>query len=199
MARERDEAKREAILAEAKRLFSERGFHGTSVADIVRSLDLPVGTVYTYFENKDAIIRAAIEEGWAQFYDALESACAAEPSASARLSLIVDRFLPELFKDVDLITLFLAEGARFIDLGSKLERLAALIAGIIGDLDRETGARVEMDSRQAAAALAVFFLGSLDAVRLSRVADLPLSERDVVDFIRWMIGRTFGLELGAPT
>ncbi len=80
MARERDELKRDAILREAKRLFAERGFHATSVQDIVRGIDMPVGSVYTYFENKDDILRQAIEEGWSSFYDALEEACRNEPS-----------------------------------------------------------------------------------------------------------------------
>jgi len=37
MARERDEAKRQAILAAAKRLFAGRGFKGTSLSELARA------------------------------------------------------------------------------------------------------------------------------------------------------------------
>ena len=60
MARERDEGKRLAILAAAKRLFASRGFHGGSVSDLAHEVDLPVGSIYTYFENKEAIVAAIV-------------------------------------------------------------------------------------------------------------------------------------------
>ncbi|MBL8968279.1 MAG: helix-turn-helix transcriptional regulator, partial [Spirochaetaceae bacterium] len=71
MAREKDEAKRRAILAAAKRLFAERGFHGTSVADLARGTGLPVGSIYTYFENKEALMASVLEEGWNLFFEGL--------------------------------------------------------------------------------------------------------------------------------
>ncbi len=196
MARERDESKRAAILEEATRLFAERGFHATSVSDIVKGIDLPVGSVYTYFENKDAIIRAAIEEGWAGFHDELSAACAAEPRPAGRLDIIINRFLPALLQKTELISLILSEGLRFTDLNSKLERLAVLIAGVLQDLAVERGVPIRLSPRQAVTALSVFFLGSLDTIRLSRLAGLPLHESDVLAFIRLMIENAYRMESG---
>lgn len=198
VARERDEGKRQVILAEAKRLFAQRGFHDTSVQDIVKGIDLPVGSVYTYFNNKDAIIKAAIEEGWSDFHDSLEAACAAEPSAARRMSLILYRFLPLLFKDVDLVSLFLSEGLRFTSLDDKLERLARLIGAVVNDLAKERGLAVSLSPRQAVTALSVFFLGSMDTIRLSRMAGLPLSEKDVLSFIKLIIETAFSINLELP-
>lgn len=191
MARERDEAKRKAILDEASRLFAERGFHATSVSDIVKGIDLPVGSVYTYFRNKDDIIRSAIEEGWSDFYDTLSSACAAESGPAARLDLIVNRYLPSLLEKTELIALILSEGLRFTDLNSKLERLAVLIGGVLQDLAAERGVPISLSPRQAVTALSVFFLGSLDTIRLSKQAGLPLRDSDVVSFIRFMVENAF--------
>lgn len=192
MARERDEGKRQAILAEAKRLFAERGFDGTSVPEIVRALGFPVGTVYTYFSGKDDIARCAIEEGWSGFFDELRAACDAEPDATRRLYLLVDRFLPMLFSDVDLITIFLSEGRRFTNLGEKLSTISGYIGGILAEAASERGVRLDLDEPSMQAALAIYFLGSLDAVRLSRKAGLRMSERDVVAFIRLSIENLFG-------
>ena len=50
--------KREAILEAALELFSERGFHGTAVPLIAEKAGIGAGTVYRYFESKEAIVNA---------------------------------------------------------------------------------------------------------------------------------------------
>ena len=50
--------KREAILDAALDLFSERGFYGTAVPLIAEHSKVATGTIYRYFENKEAIVNA---------------------------------------------------------------------------------------------------------------------------------------------
>lgn len=50
--------KREAILDAALTLFAERGFHGTSVPDIAQLAGVGAGTIYRYFESKEALVNA---------------------------------------------------------------------------------------------------------------------------------------------
>jgi AcrR family transcriptional regulator len=50
--------KREAIFAAALGLFAERGFHGTSVPDIAQRAGVGAGTIYRYFEGKEALVNA---------------------------------------------------------------------------------------------------------------------------------------------
>jgi AcrR family transcriptional regulator len=52
------EDKGEAILAAALELFAERGFHGTAVPLIAERAGVGAGTVYRYFESKEAIVNA---------------------------------------------------------------------------------------------------------------------------------------------
>jgi AcrR family transcriptional regulator len=47
--------KRDAILAGALELFSERGFHGAAVPEIARAANVGAGTIYRYFKNKEAL------------------------------------------------------------------------------------------------------------------------------------------------
>jgi len=196
VARERDEGKRKAILSEATRLFAEKGFHATSVADVVARLDMPVGSVYTYFKSKDDIIRSAIDEGWDDFYDALLAACAAAPGPVAKLEVLVGSFLPDLLEKTDFVALILSEGLRFTDLRDKVERLAELIGSILRDLARERGVNLNLSPRQYQTALSVFFLGMLDTVRLSKLAGLALTERDVLSFIHSMVQNAFKVDIG---
>jgi AcrR family transcriptional regulator len=50
--------KREAILDAALDLFAERGFHGTAVPLIAGQAKVGAGTLYRYFESKEAIVNA---------------------------------------------------------------------------------------------------------------------------------------------
>jgi AcrR family transcriptional regulator len=50
-------ARREALMAEAARLFATNGYDATRVIDIVRSAGVAKGLFYWYFENKEALFR----------------------------------------------------------------------------------------------------------------------------------------------
>ncbi|MFI6043435.1 TetR/AcrR family transcriptional regulator [Nocardia sp. NPDC051321] len=52
--------KRERLGAAAARMFHEQGVEKTTIADIARAADVPVGNVYYYFKTKDQLVRAAI-------------------------------------------------------------------------------------------------------------------------------------------
>ncbi len=49
----RGQERRQQILDESARLFAERGYHPTSVAEIVESLGVGKGVFYWYFESKE--------------------------------------------------------------------------------------------------------------------------------------------------
>ena len=55
-------ANREAILAAARRVFSDMGYGAASVRDIVRGTDLATGTFYNYFPDKESVLRALVDE-----------------------------------------------------------------------------------------------------------------------------------------
>lgn len=50
------EDKRRAILEAALELFVERGFHGTAVPEVAQKAGVGAGTIYRYFENKEALV-----------------------------------------------------------------------------------------------------------------------------------------------
>lgn len=56
------EARREQILAAARRCFSRNGFHATSMQDVIAEAGLSVGAVYRYFKSKDELRTAVAEE-----------------------------------------------------------------------------------------------------------------------------------------
>ncbi|MEU2031933.1 TetR/AcrR family transcriptional regulator [Nocardia amamiensis] len=52
--------KRERLAAAAAQVFHEQGVEKTTIADIARSAEVPVGNVYYYFKTKDQLVEAAI-------------------------------------------------------------------------------------------------------------------------------------------
>lgn len=54
--------KREAITTAALELFVERGFFGTAVPEIAERAGVGAGTIYRYFESKEALVNAIYRE-----------------------------------------------------------------------------------------------------------------------------------------
>jgi AcrR family transcriptional regulator len=55
------DVRRDQILNAAKRVFAEHGFHQTAIADVAKAAELSYGTVYWYFDSKDALFQALTE------------------------------------------------------------------------------------------------------------------------------------------
>lgn len=53
---EAEEARREQILAAARKVFAEKGYDGATVADIVAAAGVAQGTFYLYFPSKKAVV-----------------------------------------------------------------------------------------------------------------------------------------------
>src|SRR5678815_2778455 len=54
--------KRARILAAALDLFAERGFHGTPVPLVAEKAGVGAGTIYRYFDSKEALVNAIYQE-----------------------------------------------------------------------------------------------------------------------------------------
>merc|ERR1711965_964484 len=62
--RQRDrDAKRDAVLRTAARLFVENGFHRTKMADVAEQLHITKPALYHYFRNKEDILYACYQLG----------------------------------------------------------------------------------------------------------------------------------------
>jgi AcrR family transcriptional regulator len=73
----RDETKaanRAAILEAGQSVFSELGYEGTTVRDIIRRTQLASGTFYNYFKSKDEVFHALHDDGVKRFKPILAEA-----------------------------------------------------------------------------------------------------------------------------
>lgn len=63
--------KRDAILDAALELFAERGFHGTAVPLVAERAKVGAGTVYRYFESKEALVNVLFRREKGRFLQLL--------------------------------------------------------------------------------------------------------------------------------
>src|SRR5215813_1011333 len=58
----RKEKTRQDLLAAAKKVLADKGYHNTKVADIAFAADIGVGTFYLYYPTKEALFLELVED-----------------------------------------------------------------------------------------------------------------------------------------
>lgn len=76
------EIRREELMDAAQRLFLEKGFAATSVAEIVDAADVAKGTFYLYFQTKDDVLAALQARFVERFCERIETAVSVAASDS---------------------------------------------------------------------------------------------------------------------
>ncbi|WP_329484613.1 TetR/AcrR family transcriptional regulator [Kribbella sp. NBC_01484] len=66
------EQRRREVLAAARACFIRKGFHATSMRDVVREAELSAGAVYHYFPKKNDLVTAIARENLAAVADTIE-------------------------------------------------------------------------------------------------------------------------------
>ena len=88
--RRRKQARPQEILDAALACFAEKGFAATRMDDIAIRAGVTKGTIYLYFENKDAVFKALVRESiGAQLANVLENVRAYEGPSRELLRLIL--------------------------------------------------------------------------------------------------------------
>jgi AcrR family transcriptional regulator len=117
-ARRRRKEARPAEIVEAARIcFIEKGFGATRIDDVARGAGVSKGTVYLYFESKEALFEAVVRANVSPVIDSVISAIEADPNTPAPDQLIFcARTMYREMVTTDkrkLMHLVIAEGARF--------------------------------------------------------------------------------------
>lgn len=84
--------KRDRLIDAAADLFHKKGLLSTSLADIAKHADIPIGNVYYYFKAKDELALAALEKRMAAMDEVYEHLDSAYADPRERLLQIVQFF-----------------------------------------------------------------------------------------------------------
>jgi TetR/AcrR family transcriptional regulator len=82
-------ARRRRILDAAEAVFSERGYHEASMAEIAIRASLAAGTIYLYFRNKADLYGSVVVEKMNEVVDSVEAALDFDGSANVSLRAAV--------------------------------------------------------------------------------------------------------------
>jgi AcrR family transcriptional regulator len=84
---------RDRIVNAAMRVFSEKGYHSSTIADVVRESGLSVGAIYTYFPGKEALFRHSCDLIAARGLDELAERLAPATTTAERLSIAISMYV----------------------------------------------------------------------------------------------------------
>lgn len=101
--------KREAILRAAIKVFADKGFFNSKVADIAGEAGIADGTVYLYFKSKDDILHSIFDRAMAEFIAEGQKELAGVVSPNERLRRIAELHLERLGADRDMAIVFQVE------------------------------------------------------------------------------------------
>ena len=80
---------RDRILAAATKVFSEKGYHSSTIQDVVRESGLSVGAIYTYFSGKEELIRLSCDQIATRGLEQLAERLARATTTAERLAIAI--------------------------------------------------------------------------------------------------------------
>ncbi len=122
------------VLACARKVFSEKGYHSAGVSDIVEAAGVARGTFYLYFAGKRAIFDELLDSLFAELESKIRRV---DPSAGAdgiarEMAENVGRVFDALLRNRDITRILLREAVGLdAGLDRKLEEFYGRIAGLI--------------------------------------------------------------------
>ena len=101
--------KREAILRAAIKVFAQKGYFNSKVADVAKATGIADGTVYLYFKSKEEILHSVFDRAMEEFIAEGKREIAEIEEADKRLQRIAQLHLEKLGADRDLAIVFQVE------------------------------------------------------------------------------------------
>ncbi|UTP38283.1 TetR/AcrR family transcriptional regulator [Phenylobacterium sp. LH3H17] len=108
---EQHELKRNVLLREAALAFNKHGFHGTSLDDVAGKLGLTKATLYYYFPNKQALLRACFDRAIEAAFKSLSAAQRTDLDARSKLRLALRGYLEEMIDELSCCVVLTEESA----------------------------------------------------------------------------------------
>lgn len=119
--------KREAVLRTAARLFSEKGFHATSLDEVAERLNVTKPTLYYYVKNKDEILFGCVHAGLELVRAGIAEAAESGGSALDRLRACMRAYAEVVMSDFGMCVIRVGEDPLPAEGRRKLRALKAQI------------------------------------------------------------------------
>ncbi|MBQ8182277.1 MAG: TetR/AcrR family transcriptional regulator [Clostridia bacterium] len=136
--------KQERILNVARNEFADNGFENTSIQQIAKKSGISVGSVYKYFENKETLFTAVVQEGLSSLEKLLLDLSSSEEDILLKAEKIIRALLVYSRENPELVKLYcsLTTGgnSEFLnELSQRIEAVSASIYTVAISKAQETG------------------------------------------------------------
>ncbi len=147
------------LLAAAGALFSRLGYHGTTVRDVARELDMQGGSLYAHMDSKEDLLWQIVDTVAAKFQAAAD-AVPAGLGPEARLAALVRAHLETVASELHFATVFFNEWTCLSDrrrakIASRRDQYEGLFRQVIEQGARQGVFRVESSKLAAIYVLSV--------------------------------------------
>lgn len=99
--------RRAAILEEAEKIFSTKGYHDVTVAEIANASGFAIGTLYQFFESKEQLYTTMIREKLDVMYAQIRKEVNASGDVHGKLITLVAAHLEFIEENTDFCRIFL--------------------------------------------------------------------------------------------
>ncbi|WP_232336327.1 MULTISPECIES: TetR/AcrR family transcriptional regulator [Thermoactinomyces] len=128
--------RREEILAIACRLFSQKGYHGTTIRDISEACGILSGSLYAHINTKEDLLFEITDRGAEAFLGSLEPIVKSGKTASQKLREAVKAHMHVIEANLEAATVFFHEwkaltGDRYEQIRKKRDSYERLWAAIL--------------------------------------------------------------------
>lgn len=188
---------RQSILETTRKMLIEYGYYAVSMRKIASEAGCGLGTIYLYFENKDVLFHALIDEGFEKMYRVISEAVNTSEHTKTALQSACRAYIsfglenPEYYEIMyllhpDRMERYPREKFR------RARRLFELIAGIIEQMANERGISV-LNSKLLSYSLWASLHGAT-SILIARRLDISIDKEEFIDSV--IHSAISGLNLG---
>jgi len=177
-----DTPKRQQILDGARRMFLSKGFEGASMQDVARAAGVSKGTLYVYFDSKEAMFEALVLKECGRMQETLRRLGSGNGTVEDELMAIGRQMIGMLLQPevMGAMRMMIGAGEKFPNLARKIyesgpARSVATLADYL-DLRHARGDLVIDDSAAAAAEFVDLILAGLQRRALLMMPPLNPAE-----------------------
>lgn len=123
MALAEREHRRDQLLDLASRLFSSRGYHGTSMQHIAEGLGILRGSIYAHIASKEDLLFDIVDRGADRFISRMEEVVASDVPPEQKVRMALAAHMTTVAEHMEASTVFINEW-RFLSDDRRLEILA---------------------------------------------------------------------------
>ena len=99
--------RRAEILKQAEKIFSAKGYHNVTVAEIASASGFSIGSLYQFFEGKEDLYTKMISEKLDLIYTEVIKATNAANGIAGKLEALIDTYLQFVEENTDFWRLFI--------------------------------------------------------------------------------------------